>query len=368
MNSSRPAPPDLRPSQDERNADAQQAAAPAPGREGVPFDDEWRRWLAENLMLDQPPDGILRAMIAAGIPAAVAARELDEARRSPYVRGAALLRERLKKREWLLAAYRKVNRLLPRSSEVERRHKLSRGEFLAEYYSTNRPVIITEMMDDWPAMTKWGVDYFDRMFGEREIELQVGRTAGDNYEIEREKYLQKMRLSDFLTRIASAGVTNDLYLTANNSSANKKALPELWDDIVQVPEYLDPRGDRAGGFFWMGPPGTITPFHHDLTNNFMAQVLGRKRVKIAPSWDLPLMGNHYHVYSRVDGRVRPPTPNPAPDEAQVLECILHPGEMLFLPIGCMHFVEGLDVSVTVSFTNFVFDNEFTSFYSTYHAV
>jgi hypothetical protein len=100
----------------------------------------------------------------------------------------------------------------------------------------------------------------------------------------------------------------------------------------------------------------------------MAQVIGRKRVKIAPSWDIPLMHNHYHVFSRVDGRVTPPASAPAFEEPQIIECILGPGEILFLPIGCMHFVEGIDITVTVSFTNFVFDNDFRSFYSTYHAV
>jgi hypothetical protein len=100
----------------------------------------------------------------------------------------------------------------------------------------------------------------------------------------------------------------------------------------------------------------------------MAQVIGRKRVKLAPSWDLPLMENYYHVYSRIDGRIAPPRPLARPGEAQILECILGPGEILFLPIGWMHFVEGLEISVTVSFTNFIIDNDFSSFYTTYHGV
>ena len=49
-------------------------------------------------------------------------------------------------------------------------------------------------------------------------------------------------------------MTNDFYLTANNNSNNKEVLPELWDDIVQIPEYLDGR-DPLGGFFWMARPG-----------------------------------------------------------------------------------------------------------------
>ena len=63
-----------------------------------------------------------------------------------------------------------------------------------------------------------------------------------------------------------------------------------------------------------------------------------------------------------------PRLTPALEEPQILDFLLNPGEILFLPIGCFHFVEGVDISVTVSFTNFVFDNDFSSFYSTYHRV
>ncbi|WP_406701140.1 cupin-like domain-containing protein [Singulisphaera sp. Ch08] len=341
---------------------------PAPGR----VDDEWRRWIAENLTLELPPESIIESMIADGIPREEATREVDLAAQSPYLKGTLLIRNRLKKREWQLSNYRKLNRLHRASGTIERRHKLSRGEFLDQYYSTNRAVIITGMMDDWPAMRKWNLDYFSQTFGDREIEVQFGRTAGENYEIEREKYTRKLRMADFVEMVRNAENTNDFYLTANNNSNNKNVLSELWDDIVQIPEYLGEQSNqsqgRLSGFFWMGPAGTITPFHHDLTNNFMAQVIGRKRVKIAPSWDIPLMSNHFHCYSKRDGRFMAPTPDAAFDEPQIHECILERGEILFLPVGCMHFVEGIDISVTVSFISFVFDNDFSSFYTTYHAV
>jgi hypothetical protein len=335
------------------------------GVEGV--DDEWRRWIAENLMLDGSRESILEAMVSRGIARSEAEREIDAALNSPYVRGSERLRNRLRKRDWLLGTYRKLQRLHPASAQIERRERLPREEFLRDYYTTNRPVIITGMMDDWPALRKWSLDYFAEAFGDRPVEVQAGRDAGANYETEREKYARQMRFGEFIEKVRTAGVTNDFYLTANNNTNNKTTLAELWDDIVQVPEYLDGR-DRMAGFFWFGPAGTITPFHHDLTNNFMAQVLGRKRVKVAPSWDMPLMANDFHVFSRLDGRVAPSAPQPGLREPQVLECLLNPGEILFLPIGCLHFVEGVEISVTVSFTNFLFDNDFSSFYSTYHGV
>ncbi len=338
-----------------------------PGPATPKVDESWRRWIAENLLLDSTPASMQEAMVAAGLDPAEAAREIQLAQESPYLKGADHLRNRLRKRDWLLGTYRKINRLNPESDIIPRRHRLSRGQFLDDYYSTNRPVIITGMMDDWPALQKWNLDFFEQNFGDREIEVQLGRNSGENYEVEREKYLKKIRMSEFVGMIRSAGTTNDFYLTANNNSSNKTVLRELWQDIVQIPEYLN-GSDPMNGFFWMGPSGTVTPFHHDLTNNFMAQVIGRKKIKIAPSWDMPLMRNDFHVFSRVDGRVTPPQTKPAPDEPQIIECILNPGEILFLPIGCLHYVEGLEVSVTISFTNFVFPNDFSSFYTTYHQV
>ena len=329
--------------------------------------DDQRRWIAEHLLLDSPPDVIHRTMVAAGIESDEAVAEINRALASPYFLGAWRLRNRLRKRDWLLATYRKVNRLHPAATTIPRRHRLSRAEFLAEYYSTNRPVIITGMMDDWPALRRWNLDFFLQHFAGREVEVQFGREAGANYETEREKYLRKIDFGDFVRLVRDAGQTNDFYLTANNNSSNKQVLPELWADIVQVPEYLDGR-DPMNGFFWMGPRGTVTPFHHDLTNNFMAQVVGRKLIKLAPSWDVPMMRNDHHVFSQIDGRGVPPQVSPPLDHPQVIECVLAPGEILFLPIGCWHYVEGLDVSVTVSFTNFIFDNDFSSFYSTYQQV
>jgi hypothetical protein len=222
------------------------------------------------------------------------------------------------------------------------------------------------MMDDWPALQKWSLDYFAQNLGDRVVEVQMGRTSSPNYEIERVKHASRIKLGEFIEMVRTTGQTNDFYMTANNDSANRSALSPLWDDVLQVPEYLS--NDPSAGFFWMGPAGTVTPFHHDLTNNLMAQVIGRKRIKIAPSWDLPNVRNHVHCYSQLDGRVTPPSGELSLDEPQILECILNPGELFFLPIGCLHYVEGLDITVTVSFTNFVFDNDFCSFYSTYGPV
>jgi hypothetical protein len=101
----------------------------------------------------------------------------------------------------------------------------------------------------------------------------------------------------------------------------------------------------------------------------MAQVIGRKRILLVPSWDMPLMRNLFDVYCEIDGRATLPALGASLRQPQVLECYLDPGEILFLPIGCLHFVEAIEISVTMSFTNFHFDdNDFTSFYERHRRV
>jgi hypothetical protein len=325
----------------------------------IHVDHEWRRWIAENLLLGSLPQGIYEQMLRAGIPGEEAAHEVRQAMASPYLLGAQRLQNRLAKRDWVLENQRRLNRL--READIPRRHKLSRQEFLDAYYTAGRPVIITGMMDDWPALSKWNLDYFSARFGERTVEVQVGRDADAHYELRKEAHRETMLFGDYVERIRQVGRSNDLYLTAYNESRNRAALAELWQDITPISEYLD--GEAATqGFLWVGPAGTITPLHHDLTNNCMSQVVGRKRVLLIPACEIADMYNHEHCFTHVDARQIDLERYPAMRDVQMLSCVLNPGELLFLPVGCWHFVESLDVSVTLTFTNFLWDNDFTGRY------
>lgn len=320
--------------------------------------DEWRRWLAENLIMDSAPQGLFEALVRAGVSVAEAHHEVSAALSSPYIAGAQRLKNRLAKHDWILDNQRRMSHL--RSPQVPRVDKLSGDDFLNDFYALGMPVVITSMMDDWPARHKWSFDYFKSSLGDKEVQVQFGRNADEHYEQNKLKHQKTMPFGEYVELVRNAGHTNDFYMTANNDSQNRVALSPLWQDIVQIPEYLN--ADAPGGFLWFGPAGTVTPFHHDLTNNFMAQVIGRKRVLMVPACEITQMYNHEHCFTHVDGRNIDYARYPAMRDARVLETTIGPGEILFLPVGCWHFVEGLDVSVTVSFTNFRWDNHFTERY------
>ncbi|HVC92377.1 MAG TPA: cupin-like domain-containing protein [Pirellulales bacterium] len=331
------------------------------------FDDEWRRWIAENVMLGGTVESILPTLLRQGFEAGATRREVEAAIASPYTSGARRLLNRLRKREWVLEIHRKLGRILPGGDLVERRHRPPRDAFLRDFYAANRPVVITGAMDDWPALGKWAPAYLRGRFGNRTVEVQASRGANPRYEVDSQRHRRQMPFSEFIDLVVGGGPTNDHYMTANNNSRNFESLSELWDDIVQIPEYLDGSA-KARGFLWFGPAGTITPLHHDLTNNFMAQVYGRKLVKLVPACDIGYVANEFHCYTNVDAEKVDWRRFPQYRQARVIDVVIGPGELLFLPVGWWHYVRALDVSITVSFTNFVVDNDFHTAYTTYHDV
>lgn len=334
------------------------------------FTDDWRTWIADNLSLGGTVDGLLPVLVSHGFHPTQAQSELDQASRSPYLASAMRLAQRVAKREWVLEAQRKTRQLSTPSrggSWIERRHQLLRQEFLAGYYGANRPVIITGMMEDWPAM-QWTPDKLAHEFADCQVEVQTNRGANRRYEMESPKHKQQLRFGDFMQQVIHGGETNDIYMTANNGGANSAAMAGLWDGIVQIPEYLDSSNPANRGFFWVGPAGTVTPTHHDLTNNFMAQIMGRKRIHLVDALHAARIYNDLHVYSNVDLENIDYERFPAMREVDVLSCDLAPGELLFIPVGWWHHVRGLEISVTVTFINFVFDNDFSSMYRTHHLV
>lgn len=331
------------------------------------IDHQWRAWIAENLMLGVQPEQLAQVLQEKGFAKADAIKEIELALRSPYLQGARRLKNRIAKRDWVLEIYRKLGRLENSADRVsiERRHQLSREEFLHGYYCQNKPVIITGMMDDWPAMQKWNLDYFRQQCANAQVEVQFGRSKDQDYELNSLAHKKLMPFGEYLDLVENAGTSNDFYMTANNDGHNREALNILWDDIVQLPEYLRPDPIQRG-FFWFGPQGTITPFHHDLTNNFMAQVLGRKRVSIMSAYEVAHVYNMRHCFTQVDGLNIDYARFPEMRDVQIQECEIGPGEILFLPVGCWHMVEGLATSVTVAFTNFLWDNDYFSNYPQDH--
>ena len=91
----------------------------------------------------------------------------------------------------------------------------------------------------------------------------------------------------------------------------------------------------------------------------------RKQVKLISPAYLPELYNHKNCFSQVDLEAIDFERYPLFRGVQVQEFTLQPGDVLFIPVGWWHHVRALDVTITISFTNFRAHNDFQSFYETY---
>lgn len=315
---------------------------------------EKRAIIAEALL-----DGsdVRERLLAAGVSAKSADYELERARKDPLFLAAERLKRQLTKRDWALQLHGRLASTRPDGFTIPTVHNIEPEQFFADFYAANRPVILTGLVDHWPALKKWTLEYLQGAVGNAVVELQAARTEAADYELAKDRHKRFVPMHEVLSAIRSVEASNDFYLTAYNDTTNKHALAGLWDDLtpVSILSHQSPRD----GYFWLGPKGTLTPFHHDLTNNLLVQVMGRKKVQLVPSWEVGRMKNGVHCFSDRDPAEWDGADASLPPK---LECIIGPGDALFLPIGWWHHVEALDASISMSFTNFAADNDFYSDY------
>ena len=266
----------------------------------------------------------------------------------------------LRRREWLMEAQERQRHLSPVAAAIERRSALSSDEFLDRYYAPGRPVILLGEMADWPALARWTPEYMARTVGPQPVEFQGGRSGDARYEQNMANHKRIAPFDAFIHAITRPGAGNDAYLTASNALANAAALSALDPDLGFPAKFLDPTAPAAKGMIWIGPEGTVTPLHHDLTNNLIAQVVGRKRLLIAPAAEVGRLHNDVHVYSQIIDLERPAVDLGRLgrlEGAHIYEVMLAPGEMIFMPLGWWHQVESQRFSVTLTYTNFLWPND-----------
>ena len=241
-----------------------------------------------------------------------------------------------------------------KSIEIERRNNLSGEEFYVNYYAKNKPVIITDMITEWPALSLWTPNYLKANYGDTEVEIMANRNSDDQYEINMENHKKKIQLGDYVNIVVNQGENNDSYMVANNRNLENTQLGRLLEDIVMPPEYLDQSNSSGKVFFWFGSAGTITPLHYDEVPLMMAQIYGRKRWQIIPPIYTPFLYNNVGVFSEVDCENPDYNKYPLFEEVKIIEVVLEPGEIIFVPTGWWHQVKSLDISISLSFTNFSF--------------
>jgi hypothetical protein len=238
---------------------------------------------------------------------------------------------------------------------VERRTSadLPYDAFLREFVHRNRPVVVSNSIDAWPAMTRWTPEYFKSRFGSKMVNIS---------------YDKVMRFDDFIDGVLASTEEKPgpymyrLFLYEH--------LREVLDDVTPQNPYAFPRRYASPLMLaaWRRPDGYLKlliggvggkfPFMHfdgDNAHATITEVYGDKEfILYAPE-------DGAYLYPRADLENQSQVDNPRNQDlerfpllakATQYRTVLKPGDTVFVPARWWHTARALTPSISTC-TNIV---------------
>jgi hypothetical protein len=232
-------------------------------------------------------------------------------------------------------AIRNASRALPAITSVPRLGKLDGAAFRARA-AEGLPFLITGVVGRWPLCALTPQEMRER-FGEVPVRARVGDYVATAFAPDRA--MQDMSLREYLDLSETPASSLPPYV-------GNLELREL-NAMCHWPAYFEKMGPPR---FWLGPARTVTPLHCDYDDNIFAQIWGSKRIFLAPPH------HDAFLYTREANPVLfgSPFDPEAPDfdafplarQAAIVEVVVEPGDMLYVPAGWYHQVRALSFSLS----------------------
>eukprot|EP01127_Copromyxa_protea_P015747 TRINITY_DN4581_c0_g1_i1.p1 TRINITY_DN4581_c0_g1~~TRINITY_DN4581_c0_g1_i1.p1 ORF type:complete len:670 (-),score=122.34 TRINITY_DN4581_c0_g1_i1:13-2022(-) len=232
------------------------------------------------------------------------------------------------------------------AQDIPRVHCPSLSHFHLNFVLTNRPVVLTGMVDQWPAMEKWDQDYVKDKTQDFIVSLKTspnGLFPSWSQQVEERR---DMTFHQFLDTIYSDSPKEFHMLSGDQTHLLDKSginphFKKLWADIEPLPVVPMERINSVG--LWFSNKGAKSSLHYDGcgSDNLNVQVRGQKKVHLyAPDlmermYLMQTQGRHNfsHVedIENVDRSRFPDFP-----EHPTFETTLKQGEVLFIPSFWFH--------------------------------
>jgi hypothetical protein len=232
-------------------------------------------------------------------------------------------------------AIRAASRALPVIREAPRVGRLDNAGFRARA-AEGLPFLIAGAVKRWP-LCALSPDTLRERFGDVPVRARVGDYVATAFAPDRA--MRDMSLRDYL----DLGAAPDGELPPYVGNLELREL----NAMCHWPSWFERMGPPR---FWLGPARTVTPLHCDYDDNIFAQVWGSKRIFLAPPH------HDEFLYTREANPVLfgSPFDPEAPDfdafplarQAAIIEVVVEPGDMLYVPAGWYHQVRALSFSLS----------------------
>ena len=155
---------------------------------------------------------------------------------------------------------------------------LTHDEFKNLYLPQKLPFKISGGIKNWKALSLWSPKYLGDILSEENVRVAISDKSIISYDGRHGSNLRfdEMKMSEAASLILNNKKSDRKYYIIHQPLADYHSI--LYDHF-DIPIW----GDKSKSYqinLWFGEAGNITPLHFDSTHNFLAQVYGRKFIKL----------------------------------------------------------------------------------------
>jgi hypothetical protein len=228
--------------------------------------------------------------------------------------------------------------------EVPRVSKISREAFLEEYFKPQKPVVIENATEDWPAYTKWNLDYMREVAGEKIVPLYDDRPV--QHEDGFNEPHAKMRMAEYIDLLKREPTRYRIFLW---NILNE--VPGLQEDFT-YPDY-GLRMMRTLPMLFFGGRDSFTFMHYDidLANIFHFHFEGSKEVILFSQSENKYLYKVPHsliTHESIDFSEPDFSQWPALRYTRGYKTQLQHGDLLYMPEGFWHYMRYITPGFSMS--------------------
>lgn len=229
-------------------------------------------------------------------------------------------------------------------AEIPRVKSVTREEFIRNYYRPQKPVVIENLIEDWPAYSKWNLDYIKEVAGNKTVPLYDDRPISSKYKFN-EPHLS-MKMSEYIDLLKSEPTRYRIFLYHLMKEA-----PVLQKDFDYPKVGLNFIKQLPMLFFGGENSKVFMHYDIDFANIFHFHFHGKKQCIIFPPSETKYLYKVPHaLISRQDINFNDPDYQkfPALKNAQGFVTELSHGETLYMPEGYWHQMTYLTAGFSMS--------------------
>ncbi|MFD2822677.1 cupin-like domain-containing protein [Lacinutrix iliipiscaria] len=228
--------------------------------------------------------------------------------------------------------------------QIPRVKTITKEDFITHYLKPQKPVVIEHFIEDWPAYSKWSLDYMKQVAGDKIVPLYDDRPV--DYKDGFNEPHTTMKMSDYIDLLKRESTKYRIFLWNI-----LKEVPQLQDDF-NYPN-IGLRILKSLPMLFFGGKDAHTFMHYDIdyANIFHFHFEGKKKCILFDQKQTKYLYKIPHsLITREDIDFSNPDLQkwPALKHAKGYYTELNHGEVLFMPEGYWHYMKYISPGFSMS--------------------